>query len=286
MRQILITEKQFKNLKDTFRIGFGGVSGYGHVSENNELEVDSDEVDLSSFKPRETLTHSLWSSDGKLDSRIRLKLLDIADDFIRFLDLGDLEPIDIRLTGSICNYNWSEQSDIDMHIIMDFSQIDSKKNLVRGFMDAKKNEWNDMHEDLNIYGFTVELYVEDPSESAVSSGVYSLQKNEWIKEPSKNNIELNGIDTIKELSAAIMTMIDDYEEMFYIEKDDSHKVEEIGDDLEELRIFIKNMRKEQLAEDGEMAVGNIVYKVLRRSGYLDSLYDLQNAIYDKLNSIN
>lgn len=285
MRQIIITEEQFQNLKDKFRIGFDGVDGYGHIVENNETEVDSDEVDLSTFKPQETLTHSLWD-DGKLDSRIRLKLLDIADDFIKFLDLGDLKPLDIRLTGSICNYNWSEQSDIDMHIILDFSEIDSKKNLVRGFMDAKKNEWNDMHGDLNIYGFSVELYVEDPSESAISSGVYSLQKNEWVKEPSKDEIELNDTKTIKALSAAIMTMIDDYEQMFYTEQEDSHKVEVLGNDLEELRIFIRNMRKEQLAEKGEMAVGNIVYKVLRRTGYLDTMYDLQNAIYDKLNSID
>ena len=45
------------------------------------------------------------------------------------------------------------------------------------------------------------------------------------------------------------------------------------------------MRKIGLEEDGEMSVGNIVFKVCRRLGYLDKLYDLKTKTYDFIKSI-
>lgn len=282
-KNIIITEKQFKTLKDTFRLGTRG-DGYYHVNENLESEVENDDVDLSSFKPQDNLTNSLWH-DGELDPKVRLRLLDISDDFIEFLGIEDVKPVDIRLTGSICNYNWSDQSDIDVHIVYDFKEIDDDVELVENYVDSKKNEWNDMHDSLTIYGFNVEFYVEDKTQIDVSAGEYSLEKGEWIKTPDKESITLRHIGTIKNMSAKIMTIIDDYYDMFHYVMDDMHKLEELDEELESLRVFLKNLRSQQLDQDGEMAVGNIVYKVLRRTGYLDTLYDLQNKIYDKLNSI-
>lgn len=34
-----------------------------------------------------------------------------------------------------------------------------------------------------------------------------------------------------------------------------------------------------------MSVGNLIYKVCRRTGYLDKLWELKNKIYDKKNSL-
>ena len=48
---------------------------------------------------------------------------------------------------------------------------------------------------------------------------------------------------------------------------------------------IKDKRKEALAKDGEMAVLNIVFKVLRRSGHMGRLIKLRSEIYDKVMSI-
>lgn len=282
-KTILITEDQFNTLKNTFRLGTKG--GYFHVNEDVVDEVDSDDVDLSSFEPHKNLVDSLWGEDGKLDSRVRLRLLDIADDFIEFLGFEDLKPVDIRLTGSICNYNWSKQSDIDVHIVYNFKDIDSDLELVEEYVDSKKNEWNNMHDELTIYGFDVEFYVEDYSQVDVSAGEYSLNKNEWINIPDKSKMRLKDMNTIKDLSAKIMTLIDDYYDLFFCCEDDSYNLEYIDSELEELRVFLKNLRSQQLDAGGEMAVGNIVYKVLRRTGYLDTLYELQNKIYDKINSI-
>lgn len=82
-----------------------------------------------------------------------------------------------------------------------------------------------------------------------------------------------------------MTIIDDINTCYDAYKTDTD-LENLLDEIENVLSFIKEMRKSQLDENGEMSVGNIVYKVLRREGYIDKLYDLENVIYDKLNSLN
>lgn len=281
--QIRITENQFNSLKYSCRKQ-EQIDCCCELNENNQIEVDSDDISLDSFYPKETLADNIW--DGhELNPRVRLALLDIADDFIEFLKIDWVDYKDIVLTGSICNYNWSSYSDIDVHILYDFSEIDDNIDLIRSYVDSKKNEWMSNHEDLEIYGFNVELYVENClDKTSVSSGRYSLEKNKWINKPSKDGVELHSNDEIKDLSAEIMTMIDDIE-LCYEKAETDSDLENLDMQLEELCDIVKTMRKSELEKHGEMAIGNIVYKVLRREGYLDKLYALRNSIYDEINSI-
>lgn len=294
--KVILSESQLLILKevapevDEYTIGDEGsnppVGGnFYHVDENLDLEVDSSEVDLSSFKKRDTMAPKLW--DGHtLDSRARLKLLDIADDFWRFVNLTWVKPKGIILTGSICNFNWSDKSDIDLHLIVDFKEVDEKVEFVRDYMDSKKNEWNNEHDGLKIYGFPVELYVQNVGEMPKSSGIYDLEEDKWISAPSKDDIKpikLNKF-SIKDKAAKIMTIIDDMCSALD-NTDDSHKVDEIGEDADYLWKRVKDMRRKSLDKYGESGSGNITYKALRRYGYLDKLFDLRNKVYDRSNSI-
>lgn len=257
-----------------------------HIVENFDFEVDSSEIDLSSFKKKHELVPNIWKPDGKLDSRIRLKLLDIADDFWKYVNLTWVEPSGIILTGSICNFNWSQYSDIDLHLIVDFDEIDEKTEFVRDYLDAKKNEWNNEHSGLQIMGYQVELYVQNLGEMPESNGIYDLEENDWIKEPNPDDIKSIGLNkfSIKDKAAKIMTIIDDMYDAL-ASTDDSHQIEEMGDDASYLWKKVKNMRKKSLEKNGESGSGNIVYKILRRTGYLDRLFKLSNVVYDKSNSI-
>jgi len=257
-----------------------------HIVENFDFEVDSSEIDLSSFKKKHELVPNIWKPDGKLDSRIRLKLLDIADDFWKYVNLTWVEPSGIILTGSICNFNWSQYSDIDLHLIVDFDEIDEKTEFVRDYLDAKKNEWNNEHSGLQIMGYQVELYVQNLGEMPESNGIYDLEENDWIKEPNPDDIKSIGLNkfSIKDKAAKIMTIIDDMYDAL-ASTDDSHQIEEMGDDASYLWKKVKNMRKNSLEKNGESGSGNIVYKILRRTGYLDRLWKLSNVVYDKSNSI-
>lgn len=243
------------------------------------------QLSLSSFRPQNELNPKIWIG-GKINSKVRLRLLDIADDFIESLNVWWVNVSDIILTGSLANYNWSRFSDFDLHILIDFSKVDERTDFVREYFNTKKNEWNNVHENLKIYGFPVEVYVQDTNEEHTASGVYSLNRNEWVVEPVKDNIKAIKLDKyfIKEKTMKYIKIITSLKK----------QVDETNDDAE-LRLLskkvkgtfdvLKGLRKEGLKARGEMHPYNIIYKFLRRLGYLDILLDLKAKTYDKLKSI-
>ena len=274
--------------KSEYTLGFDGAdaSSYAHVqNENMETEVDADDIDLKSFRLKNELESNIWDGEDNLDLNVRNTLLEISDDFWETCNIRWVKPVDAVLTGSICNFNWSSYSDIDLHLVVDFSKIHPRKDFVKEYFDDKKNEWNDSHKSLKIYGYPVELYVQDINEIPKSSGIYSLYKNKWLRKPEPNAfsaIKLNKY-AIKDVSAKIMTKIDDLCDSFDGEKD-KHKLELIAKSCEKIQKELKRLRQIGL-KDSEMGSGNICYKVVRRSGYMEKLWKLQDKIYDKLNSI-
>lgn len=253
---------------------------FKNIEENLELEVDSQDINLKSFEPKKKLNPKIFPND-KLNSRVRLNLLDIADDFIKELNVSWVEPEDIVIVGSIVGYDWSKYSDIDLHIIMDFAKISDNKDLVKNYFDTKKNEWNQNNENLKIYGYPVEVYVEDINDTTETNGKYSIETDEWLKFPDMNpNPELNKI-LIKDKSAQIMTLIDNYEEQYQEKKD----LENLYLKVQKLWNKIKGMRKRGIERDGQTSYENIIFKVLRRSEYLQKLWELKQNLYSYNNSL-
>lgn len=244
------------------------------------------DLDLSSFIPQKQL-HPKIFPNGTLNSKVRLRLMDISDDFLKFLNISWAKPIDVILTGSLANFNWSRYSDFDLHILMDFKDIDERRDFVKEYVDAKKNLWNDEHENLKIYGFPVELYVQDVHDEFEAKGVYSLYKNIWYKKPSKKSMSLDKSDfpEIKRQSIKFMKQIDKLESLLDVEKD-TVKIEKIGNAAKALLNKLKGIRKDSLKHNGEMSSGNIIYKVLRRCDYLEKLFNIKALTYDKIKTIN
>ena len=277
----------FENgIKPLGNMAFESRRRYKYLVENLGLEVSKEDVDLSTLSKKNSLNPNIW--DGmKLNPKIRLKLLDIADDFWEFVDVKWVDPISIILTGSICNFNWSDASDIDLHLVVDYSEVDEKTEFVKQFFDMKKNEWNENHSSLEIMGFNVELYVQDSNADLASQGVYDLEENKWISEPSmpQGNFSEENESTISDLAARIMTLIDELENEIAIAKD-TYKSRYFGELASEFVSHIHKMRHDSLEKQGEDSIGNMVYKVLRRSGYIDKIYDAIYLAYDKENSID
>lgn len=286
-------------IDDTFVIGaeqnapVGGVychkmdEGMNFIGENLELEVEPEEVDLSSFKKQKTLAPKLWKKE-ELDPKARLKLLDIADDFWDFCNVTWAEVKGILLVGSICNYNWSEESDIDLHLVVDFKDVDDERaDFVQEYFDDKKNLWNQEHENLKIYGFPVELYVQDINADTETGGIYDLEENEWVKKPDEDDVKPIAIEKylIKHRAAKIMTRIDDLVDRMQ-SVNDKHVAEMTAKEAREELKKIQAGRKSSLEKYGESGSGNVLYKLLRRTSYLDKLWDIVSFGYDKVNSIN
>lgn len=270
---------------DTFKLGFEGnrADGYAHVVSE---DVSPEDIDLSSFEIQDELNPNFWKRD-RLDSRIRLKLLDIADDFTDFLDVDWVKPDDITMTGSLANYNWSEYSDIDLHIIIDYKKVAKRTDFVANYFKSKKDQWNNEHKNLKIYGFPVEVYVQDKNEPHASSGVYSLESDQWLEKPKKKkNPKKKDLETAGRNASKWMNKLDKLMNRYYPDKTESEK-EAILNDLDNLFTDIRDDRRGAFARgEDEMNPDNLTFKVLRRNGYLDKLWDKKIEIYDELNSIN
>ena len=146
---------------------------------------------IKSFNLKPNLNPKIWENykdpnKAELKNEIRTRLLEIANEFIDFVEV-DIIVTDIILMGSLVNYNWSEYSDFDLHILSDLSQYsDEKKELYLQLFDLKKTIFNYQH-DIKIKGYDVELYLQDESSEAYSDGVYSILNDEFIKKPSKTD---------------------------------------------------------------------------------------------------
>jgi hypothetical protein len=145
-------------------------------------------------------------------------------------------------------------------------------------MDSKRKIWNDTH-NIKIYNFDVELYVQDINEEHTSSGVYSILNDEWVIKPKRENIQLDK-KLIKRKASEIMNKIDSVIELY-----NNGEYDAVLDCYDKLWDKIKKMRKTGLDREGEYSYENIVFKVLRRNGYMEKFIDITNKSYDKLNSI-
>ena len=224
--------------------------------------------------------HPFFWKDKIFNPSVRTKLLQIAHDF--YADLKVISPIDdIQLTGSLANYNWTEHSDLDVHVIMDLSIINPDLDLVKTALHGLKNSWNERHP-VNIYGFDVELYAQDTNQLHLASGLYSLLKNEWIREPEFNPPTVDPKDVNLKAESyifAIKQMINDL-------KDSSPKdARDIMEKASVLKKKISKSREEFLShKGGEFSVENLVFKKLRNEGWIGKLIDIKSQAYSGIYS--
>ena len=259
---------------------------YFKNGEEKELlneSIKKSDIDFQSFKIQNNLNPKFWKDD-RLDSKVRLSLLKIADDFIKWVGVK-FKHSDIIITGSLANYTWNKKySDIDLHILVDFSKFKGGKAFAKEFFSAKKSLWNEKHEKMKILGYPVEIYVQDTAEFHKSSGIYSLEKDSWIEEPDKEKLTKGKIDKkkVKDTVVNYADRIDEVEEAFKKAKN-GYDLRRLEKDAEKILSDIKNERKSGFANnESEINDGNVIFKTLRRTGYIGKIIDLIDDIYDKM----
>lgn len=242
---------------------------YATVGKINE--VSEKDIKLS-FHYHDSLNPAFWENN-KLKEPVRKKLLENADEFYETLKMPKLEIEDIILTGSNANYNWTADSDLDLHLVVDFKQAKKEYGpLVEEYFQAKKKIWNDLH-DIQIFGHAVEVYVQDTKEKHTSSGIYSLLNNKWTVEPKQEPPSIDS-SAVKQKAAEIMNQIDEIVKS-------CNKAEVVEKMMEKLR----KMRQTGLSKEGEFSVENLVFKVLRNNGYLEKLAQCKTKAFDRTLSI-
>jgi predicted nucleotidyltransferase len=200
----------------------------------------------------------LYQFSNLIPDGIKLSLLKIAKMFVHSIEIPNFRVLDVVLTGSMANFNYTKHSDFDVHVVTSYKDLQCD-DLADAFYNAKKKLWNEAH-DITVKGHEVEMYVEDVNDPPISAGVYSLLKGQWLKTPEYNKptLDTNAInakarDLVKQIDAAISTANDPM-------------------DLKRLANKLRNMRQSGLESGGEFSVENLAYKILRNTGNIDRLY--------------
>jgi predicted nucleotidyltransferase len=236
-----------------------------NVSDLLKEVIEPNEVDVTSIQMNDELCPMIWDGD-ELKADVRKTLLLNTKRFIEYCDIQELKFEDIILIGSMANYNYNDNSDIDVHIIMDFSQISDNIEFVGEFFKMKKLMWSE-NMSIQVKGHDVEMYVQHSEDEYHSTGVYSIIKNKWISKPTKKIVNIN-TGAVQLKAADIMNIIDDLST--------NKNKKDFLDKLENVKTKLKKMRQSGLESGGEFSVENLVFKILRNSGYINKLVDMKH----------
>ena len=237
---------------------------------------------LDSFNLKDTLNPKIWDNPedpkkAKMKPKVKQALMKIANEFIDYLG-DDAFVEDITLTGSLSNFNWSEYSDFDLHIIVDFERFEKEEETYKELFNLKKQVFNDKH-DIKIFGYDVELYAQGSEEKHESSGVYSVMEDKWINQPEKLKVNIDKSvieDKVKNWNEKIENALEE------LKGDDLGKGKK---KIEYLKTKLKDYRKSGLDKDGELSYENLTFKFLRRNGMIEKLFNTYNNYMDKELSI-
>ena len=207
------------------------------------------------------LNPKLWE-DKKLKRDVREAIIDIVSEFMDDLIIP-VEILDVRVVGSNASYNYTEHSDLDVHIISNLELVGSPTEIVQALYNSERSNFNRTH-NIKIKGIDVELYVEDVNSSVTSNGIYSVIDDIWIKEPQ----------IIKERSVKI----DKKELRDLVNSVKSVLADGDSNDIKDCINMLYLMRKDSIAIDGEYSVGNLLFKEIRNRGLLSALKDKYNEM--------
>lgn len=255
--------------------------GPAYIHRKNSYCVESLDEDLvEDIEKHENLNPALFNNDGKLKPEVKDKVTEIVNEFLKdFIDVEvELTVQDIILTGSNASYNYTKDSDLDIHIIADVSNIEDTLNLHKVIYNAYKSAFNRKFE-IELNEVPVELYVETQDTPLVSNGIYSVMKDEWVKEPTREDIpevDQEAIDKAfkpweKRYKALVANTTDDV-------KDET--------EIDKLITSLYELRQSGLSSEGEYSIGNLVFKEMRNKGYLDALKELRHKVISRRLSLH
>lgn len=235
------------------------------------LFAESKQLTEAAIEVHETLNPKLWTEDNKLKPLVRNSLIRVVNKYIENSDILTKEDvIDVELLGSNASYNYTENSDLDVHLVVNMEAVSCDPDLFQLACNAERSSFNRNY-DITIKGIEIEMYVEDVKASTASNGIYSLYKDEWIKFPKP--IEVPNYDNDEEYIA----LLDKW-------KTQAKEVLENAETAFEVQDYINNLynlRRTSIMVDGEYGKGNLVFKEIRNEGLLDALKQKQYELSSK-----
>tara|TARA_B100000214_G_C23959152_1_gene624407 strand:- start:783 stop:1619 length:837 start_codon:yes stop_codon:yes gene_type:complete len=239
------------------------------------------EFDASKLTIKDKLNSKFWNR-GRLEPEVRGRLAEIAEEF--YSSVQESAPSapnfeDITFTGSLASYNYHGASDIDLHLLVDFSEIGETEEILSEFFALKRIQWNNSH-NIRIFGHEVEIYIQDINEEHFSNGVYSVLLGEWLEMPVREEIDID-FETTKKKYEALSLEISQLSKLFQ-----KKEYKKVYDHASKLKEKIKNMRVAGLEDEGVYSAENLAFKMLRNNDEIKDLMSLRTTSYDMMMSMS
>ena len=211
-----------------------------------------------SLRFTDILNPVFWIGDS-LKPEVNEKLMQFAEAFVAFVDMDERAIVDVLLLGGNAGYNYTQYSDLDVHIVVDPKFIpDCNPDLLDRYYMDKKTLWELTH-NVTILGSKAEPYIERPGVTRKKSqGVWSIMKKSWIQKPTP----VEGDVDEKEIEKKVNNFINQINSL--IKASDA-------DGLKNLVKKLRDSRGTSLQKYGEYGFENMVFKELRNQGYIDKI---------------
>ena len=231
-------------------------------------------VEDISLQYHNNLNPKLWD-DGQLKPEVRGKLIQFAETWRDFAMIPKEMVQDIVMTGGNANYNYTDQSDIDVHLVVDRDGFGMPRDFIDQFLQDKKILWTMTHPDIKVYGYPLEPYAQDPAESIpMNQGQYSLMNAQWIQMPTNLNLDFTG-------NKVLQDKVDHYKHVV----DRLIRSSASSAALKGIKNKITAARGPAIAKGGEFSLENLVFKELRNQGYIDKIDMYLKSEQDKALSL-
>jgi len=207
---------------------------------------------------------SLPVEELSIKPEVRFKLLKIAQRVRDLLPIKELPWIDIIVVGSSLGYNYTEDSDVDLHFLIDVDKFAKDHNFVgdegRELLQYMFRYLN-IKELFNIDGHSVEFYWQGKDEDNETPAIYSIVEDKILKYPTKPENVDSDLEKAKRDAKFLSETL--------------HELISHGDleGVQEWRAYLRELRQSSLSKHGIFSYGNNVFKFLRKWGDLGKAAD-------------
>jgi hypothetical protein len=232
----------------------------------NFLSILNEKLTLEYHKK---LNPIYWDGE-QLKPQVKNILIKIGYKWAKFANVPEQAIMDIVMTGGNANYNYTNSSDLDIHLVVDPLEFNMDKEMLLDYFKDKKTIWSLSHK-LKVYGADVEIFAQPITQIAhKDQGVYSLLHEDWISKPKFKDLNFEKDSYLTKKVESYMQKID-------------HLIETESTDETLYRTLLKKiskMRDEGLEKGGEFSMENLLFKELRARGYIDKLRNAANRALD------
>lgn len=174
------------------------------------------------------------------------------------------------MTGGNANFNYTSQSDIDCHVVLDRRALGIPSLYLDDYLADKKALWQTKHH-ATVRGYSLEPYAQDRSERfPANQGVYSLLRNEWVVKPVRGEYDFANDPVLERKAAGYRRQI--------MKAIDHHATAET---VKAMKAKLNMMRSAGLEKSGEFSQENLIFKSLRNDGLLDLLKNYEEGMVDR-----